>query len=83
MTKSYGFCQILIEMKGTAYSASYLSYLKGMGKAGYIMVPQRSYENLCLVLEAAKSLRMDNTIPVSLEDSTYRTRLLRSEPAPR
>jgi hypothetical protein len=83
MPQGYGFRQILIEIKGTAYGTSYLSHLKSVGKPGYIVIPQRSNENLRLMLEAPKSLRMDNTVPVALEGRTYRAGLFRFEPAPR
>jgi hypothetical protein len=46
------------------------------------MVSLRSNENLRLVLEAAKSLGMDNPVSVTLEGSTYWTGLFRSESAP-
>jgi hypothetical protein len=82
MTQGDGFSQILIEIQGTAYSASYLRDLKGVGEPCYIMVSLRSNENLRLVLEAAKSLGMDNAVSVTLEGSTYWTGLFRSESAP-
>ena len=81
MTQGDGFSQILIEIQGTAYGASYLRDLQGVGERRYIVITLRSNEILCLMLEATKSLGMDNTVSVALEGSTYRTGLFWSEPA--
>jgi hypothetical protein len=55
--------------------------LQGVGEPGYIVVTQGSNENLCLMLEAAKSLAVDNTVSVTLKSSAYRARLFGFEPA--
>jgi hypothetical protein len=67
--------QILIQIESTAYGAGYLGNLQGMCEPGYVMVPLRSNEDLCLVFEATESFGVDDTVTVTLKCGTHRTGL--------
>ncbi len=75
--------QVLVEVQGPGYSASYLGDLEGVGEAGHIMVTLGGNKNLCLMLEAAEGLRMDNAVTVALKGSAYRTGFFIFEPSSR
>jgi len=83
MTQGNCLGQVLIQVQGTGDGTGYLRDLKGMGQASYIMVAQWGNKDLCLVLEAAKGLGMDDAVPVALESGTDWAGLFRPETAPR
>ena len=78
VSQADGLGQVFIESEGAGYSPAYLGNLQGMSEAGYIVVTQWSDKNLRLMFKTAKSLAVDNAIPVTLKSGTYRTGLFRS-----
>ncbi len=54
-----------------------------MGKAGNIVVTLGGDKYLCLMLETAEGIGVDNTVAVALEGSAYRAGFLVSYPASR
>ena len=77
-----GLRQVLVEIQSPGNGAGYLSNLQGVGEAGDVMVAQRRDEDLGLVFEAAKSLTVDDAIPVALELGADRGRFLGDHAAP-
>jgi hypothetical protein len=54
-----------------------------MGESGYIVVTRWGDEDLRLMLEAAESLAVDDTVSVTLEGGAHRAGLFWPEPASR
>jgi hypothetical protein len=71
---------VLVEVKGSGYGPGYLRNLQRVGKPCHVVVTQGGNKDLCLMLEPAKSLAVDNPVPVTLKGSPYRTGFLRLEP---
>ena len=62
--------EILVQPQGSGYRARNLCNLDGVGETGAKQVALVIDEYLCLVLEAAKRGRMDDTVAVALVFAT-------------
>ncbi len=76
--------QILVEAQRASHAAGDAAYLERVCQPRAEMIALRSDEDLCLLLEAAKGLAVDDAVPVALERRSQRTVLvIRLGPPPR
>ncbi|MBT9161053.1 MAG: hypothetical protein DDT27_01655 [Dehalococcoidia bacterium] len=80
MSQRDGFGEILIEVQRPGDGASDLRNLEGMGEPGYIVIPWGGDEDLSLVLEAAKRLRVNDAVSVTLKLGAHRARFFGTIP---
>src|SRR5215210_2692125 len=66
--------EVLVEEERPANSTSYLGDLEGVGEAGSIVVAGGSDEDLGLVHQSAKTLRVEDAVAVALERGSQVTR---------
>ena len=69
MRQRNGLNQILIKTQNPANRSSYLGNFKRVGEAGAVMVALMVDKHLRLVLQAAESRGMENSVPVPLKSS--------------
>ena len=81
MSQADSFSQVLIKIQSTGNCAGNLRYLQGMCQPRTVVVTGRCNKNLRLVLQAAESFTVQNTVSVTLKFRTYRTTSFRSAPA--
>ena len=81
VTESYGLHQILIEPQGPCHSAGKAADLKGVGKAGAVMVALGLQKDLSLVLQAAEGLGVGYSVDIPLVAGADIALLLRVQPA--
>ena len=77
-----GLRQVFVEVEGPCDGARYLGHLQGMGQTRYEVIAGGSDEDLCLVLESAEPVAVDDAVPVSLEFGPERRRLFGCRAAP-
>ncbi len=65
--------QVLVEAERSGDGASDPAGLQGVGEAGPVVVALGGDEDLCLVLEAAEGLGVDDPVAVALERRAQRT----------
>jgi len=75
MAQSDGFGQILVEPQGFGNRACDLGDLQRMGQPRAVMVTERREKNLCLMLEPAEGLAVDDPVSVPLESRPEKMRL--------
>src|SRR5680860_575027 len=67
MTQANRLREILVEAKVSGHGATDLCHLECVGHPGHKMVAFRVHENLRLVLQPPKRLRVRNAVAVALE----------------
>src|SRR6185295_17444760 len=77
-----GFGEIFIQRQNACQRARDLRDFERVGQSRAVIVAFVVYEDLRLVLEAAKGGRMDNAVPVALIAGSRGALLLRPVPAP-
>lgn len=75
MREAECFRQIFIQPQRARNRAANLRHLKAVGQADAIMIAVGRHEHLCLVAQTAKRDRVDDPVPITLEDITRATRL--------
>ena len=81
MRQRQSLAQIFIQAKGAANGTGDLRYFKAVGQAGTEKITFMIDEDLRLVLQTAKSSRMDDPVAVALKASTCRTVWLVKQPS--
>ena len=75
------FGEVLVQTQGPSDRASDLGDLQGVGQSDPVVVTFRGHEDLRLVLETPKGLRVHDAVPIRVEDRTQRIGLFVTLPS--